>query len=214
MAIFAGIVGSNTHRPLDNEEFRGFSLTDDYAPLIFVNAKDSKGAQLFTFFHELGHILRRESGVSEWSLTATPPNEAERWCNAFAAEVLVPSDDLRENAPRGAITTAALDALSRRYHASTLTILARLRSLGLIPRDGFEGRHQDERARLMQILDEAPKHSGGNHWNNQKFRTSARFARAIITDTYEGNTSYTDALGLLGFSSANMLDTYAEKLGV
>ncbi|MDR0482286.1 MAG: ImmA/IrrE family metallo-endopeptidase [Cellulomonadaceae bacterium] len=214
IAIFAGIVGNNTHRPLDNEEFRGFSLSDDYAPLIFVNAKDSKGAQLFTFFHELGHILRRESGVSEWSLTDAPPNDAERWCNAFAAEVLVPAADLRAHTSSGEITTETLDALSKRYNASTLTILVRMRSLALIPRNGFDDRYQAERDRIMRIVDEAPARSGGNHWNNQKFRISARFARAIIADTYEGGTSYTDALRLLGFSSATMLDTYAEKLGV
>ena len=36
-----GIVGNNPHRSLDISEFRAFVLIDAYAPLIFLNAKDS-----------------------------------------------------------------------------------------------------------------------------------------------------------------------------
>lgn len=34
----SGIVGNNTHRPLSIDEFRAFSITDDYAPLIFIKS--------------------------------------------------------------------------------------------------------------------------------------------------------------------------------
>lgn len=51
-----GIVRANTHRNLNLEEFRAFVLIDEYAPLIFINAKDSLTAQLFSLCHELAHI--------------------------------------------------------------------------------------------------------------------------------------------------------------
>jgi Zn-dependent peptidase ImmA (M78 family) len=50
------IVGQNTHRPLDVSEFRAFTLLDGYAPLIFINSRDSTSSQLFSLTHEIAHV--------------------------------------------------------------------------------------------------------------------------------------------------------------
>ena len=85
MAVINGIVGNNTHRRLSVSEFRGFALTDHYAPLIFVNGADAKSAQMFTLAHELAHIWLGEEGLSGFENLLPGGTDVEDWCNRAAA---------------------------------------------------------------------------------------------------------------------------------
>jgi len=75
------------------EEMRGFALPDEYAPVVVMNSKDSPTARMFTLIHEVSHILLGNSaitGASDSAFSRSPRNRTERFCNQFAAEVLVP----------------------------------------------------------------------------------------------------------------------------
>nr|WP_232319708.1 ImmA/IrrE family metallo-endopeptidase [Prosthecochloris sp. HL-130-GSB] len=71
-------------------------LTDDLAPLVFLNAADSKAAQMFTLAHELAHVWVGISGLSDPDAGRIPALDLERWCNKVAAEIAAGSDELSD----------------------------------------------------------------------------------------------------------------------
>ena len=48
--------GNGVGRPLNAEEVRAFTIIDDYAPLIFINAASSPEVQLYSLLHEFIHV--------------------------------------------------------------------------------------------------------------------------------------------------------------
>jgi len=121
-----GVVGSNTHRKLNPEEFRGFALVDEMAPLVFINGADTKAAQIFTLVHELAHLWLGEAALDDNDLSSEPETETERWCNQVAAEVLIPLSGLADEPENEDSVSAQIDRLARRFKVSTLVALRRL----------------------------------------------------------------------------------------
>jgi len=115
------VVVNSTRRKLDTEEFRGFVISDDYAPAIFINGSDAKYANVFTLAHELAHVWLGESGISD--VAAGSVNENEIRCNAIAAEILVPKDDfIRDWDSADGTHRSKISALNRQYKVSELVI--------------------------------------------------------------------------------------------
>jgi Zn-dependent peptidase ImmA (M78 family) len=210
LVMVSGVVGNNTARPLDPEEFRGFALADDLAPLIFVNGADAKAAQMFTLAHELAHLLLGTSALSNVDGLNRPRRESETWCNAVAAELLVPADTLRENFDPSEERDPALTRLGRQFKVSRLVLLRRLRDIDRLSQAEFLAAYRSELARLAAL----PRGNGGNFYRTEATRTGKRFLRALIVDTLEGNTLYQDAMRLLGVSGSETVHHLAQSLGV
>lgn len=212
LVMVNGVVGSNTHRALNPQEFRGFALSDRLAPLIFVNGADTKAAQIFTLIHELGHIWLGHSALSDAAMKVRTGPAEELWCNTVAAEVLVPLEALREDF-RGEASSEELDRLARKYKASTLVVLKSLYDAHFLSWDDYRNRYDEEFGRVMRIL-QARGSSGGNFYYTQPLRVGREFARAVIASTLEGATTYRDAYDLLGTKSHSTFETLAQEIGV
>ncbi|PQV62955.1 Zn-dependent peptidase ImmA, M78 family [Abditibacterium utsteinense] len=209
LVMQSGIVGENTHRALNVEEFRGFALADPYAPVIFINSKDFKAAQMFTLMHELVHICLGVSGVSNLTKTYAPNREVEIFCNAVAAEILVPEDELRNKIP-AAMDKGGLDALMRYFKVSLLVILRRLRDLGLITGQNFETWYGEAIARF-QAKAEATG-GGGNYYNTKISRLGKRFLSAVVENAIDGRIGYKEAFRLLGLGNVQTFRNLAREM--
>jgi Zn-dependent peptidase ImmA (M78 family) len=205
-----GIVGNNTHRPLSVDEFRGFALSDPYAPLIFINARDAKAAQMFTLAHELVHIWVGVSGISNFDKTYADHHDVERFCNQVAAELLVPAAELQEQWSNAQSQNDWLQSLTRRFKVSSLVILRRLNDSALISPSTFQQRYQAEQDRFRAVATE--QDGGGDFYRTQRSRLSKQFLQALIESTLEGRTPYRDALRLVGLSKVETFQELARDL--
>ena len=83
---------------MGKESCRGFSLWEDYVPLIAVNTTGwQPEARTFTLFHEYGHLATRTNSAclqGRLRLTSIAADSPERWGEEFAAAFLMPADDV------------------------------------------------------------------------------------------------------------------------
>lgn len=212
LVMISGIVGSNTHRKLDPEEFRGFALTDAYAALVFINGADSKAAQVFTLAHELAHLWLGSTALSDGDPESMRSFDDERWCNRVAAELLVPMSEFAEAFDPQAGVRGQLQALAERFRVSTQVILGRMREAGALTWEQFMAELGVERQRIAEIV--AERGSGGNYYNTKPVQVGKRFARELIASTVEGRTPYTEAFRLLGVKKTSTFEGLGEQLGV
>ena len=209
LVVLNSMFANNTHRMLDIEEFRGFTLQSEFAPLVFVNANDTRDGQVFSLLHEFAHVWRGETGVSQGGAPLQDRDiELEKWCDGVAAEIAVPSTDLKREFSCEHELVDELGRLAKRYFCSPLVVLLRLRDVGLVDIN------RQEQARILEILERKPaKGVGGDFYNSQLYRVGRTLSRAIVNDTKSGNTPMTEALRLLSFTRIHTFDKYADHIG-
>ena len=212
MAVVNGVVGNNTHRKLAVEEFRGFALTDRYAPLIFVNGADAKSAQMFTLAHELAHVwLGAEGeGISGFEGIFPGSDRIEKFCDQTAAEFLVPARELKERWREVKGTPDPFERVARYFKVSPIVAGRRAMDLRLVNRktffDFYDAYTKRERQRTKAT-------GGGDFYNNQNTRGGATFATSVIRAAMGGRLSFREAYNLTGLRGGAFQE-YAKRLGM
>ncbi len=197
----------NTQNRLSLSDFRGFALYDDNAPLIFINGNDSTSAQIFTLCHELGHIVLGQSGVSD--VVKNNKKKIEKWCNEFAANILMPKNDVIDTFDQYINISQFLQDATKLFHVSANALLLRIYNLNLIDKDTFDKEWAKAKALYkdyLKSLQESNGKSSGNYYKTVNSRLSHRLLQSLISSTSVGKTTFRDAAYLLGLKSVSTFD--------
>lgn len=151
---------------LKEEDVSAFCLADQSPYILVLNSGEHENRRMFSLFHEIGHILLRHSGV------CTPDNlsrnskeyaHIEKFCNQFAASLLVPHDEFLTNSiviklnntPFEQWDPKDIKELSSRFRVSQEVIYRRLVTIGILD----EGKYQRKRKELIESFEEYKKKS-------------------------------------------------------
>ncbi|WDD90847.1 ImmA/IrrE family metallo-endopeptidase [Burkholderia sp. FERM BP-3421] len=188
------------------EDISGFCLIDDTFPLIYLNNGTTKTRQTFSMLHELAHILLGVNGLSKFDpgyIDHLPQAERniERFCNAIAAEVLIPSADFSRHAamlPGNAESASERDFsdLAGRYGVSREAILRCLLDQGRVSASFY-------RDKADQWASQKKERAGGSYYLNQGAYVSDRFAREVVGRHYQHQLTLEQAADFLGIKPRN-----------
>lgn len=213
VVMMNGVVGRNTHRALDVNEFRAFAMVDDWAPLIFINAADSNGAKLFSMLHEVVHIwLGRNDLFNDRQSRITGVSKPEVLCNAVVGELIVP-----KNLFLSKWDIADMDVFEK------ITELAKYFRCGeiVIARKAFDCKKIDKNIynQVVQTaienhrrMKENKQKNSGNYYNTMGSRLDRCFIRALCESINMGRTTYTEAYRLTN-TSRKTFSEVAQRLG-
>lgn len=147
------------------DDFSGFCLYDEEFPVIFVNNSSTKTRQIFTLFHELGHLIFHTSGIDKVRdgyierLTGDA-RQIEVICNSFAAQVLMPDDAFQRAMADRQATEATAEVLAAHFNVSREVVFRRLLDEGRIAQEQY-----DRAVERWNAQRQGPRAPGGDpHW--------------------------------------------------
>lgn len=187
-------------------DISGFCLMDEHLPIAYLNNSTTKTRQIFSLLHELAHLLLSMNGLSKFDTSyidrlPQAEKQLERFCNAIAAEVLIPSADFSQQVgefPKN-VEQASEDRfanLANRYGVSREAVLRRFLDQGRV-----SARYYENKAK--QWAAQKRKSGGGSWYLNQGAYLSDRFAREVVGRHYRHQITLEQAADLLGIKPKN-----------
>nr|WP_249174643.1 ImmA/IrrE family metallo-endopeptidase [Burkholderia cenocepacia] len=174
---------------------------DEAFPIIYLNNSTTKTRQIFSLLHELAHLLLSMNGLSKLDsgyIDALPKaeREIERFCNAIAAEVLIPPSAFdRLVAGHPSDVESAPDEmfaeLASYFGVSREAVLRRLLDQGRVSQAFYK-----RKATIWSAQQREAK--GGSYYANQGAYLSDRFAREVVGRHYRHQITLEQAADFLG----------------
>ena len=138
----------NRKRTLDISVFRGFVLSDEYAPFVFINGNDDSGMQLFTIAHSLAHIWLGRSASFDLHRLAPADDVVEKLCHEIASEILIPMNVLAEiwHETFKADSDRPFIDLAKYFNVSEVVVARVALDKGLVTEDYFSNEYKRVRS--------------------------------------------------------------------
>lgn len=215
VVMMNGIVGKNTHRPLDINEFRAFVMVSEWAPLIFINGADSIAGRLFSLFHEMVHLWIGENDLyndRRYSTRGIKPVEVI--CNAVAGELMVPNVAFLEkwNNNINDNIHEKIKELAKVFRCSNSVIARRALDNKKIDKDIYNQVITEAMEAYVRAKQE--KNSGGDYYRVARSKLDGVFVRALCESVNSGRTSFTEAYRLTNTTSKTFSEVASGLGGV
>ncbi len=173
-----------------DDSIDGFCLVHNEFPVIYLNNSRPPVRQIFTLFHELGHLLLGENDITRG--ISRGDEEIEVYCNQFAAEFLVPSDDLETRLTFPTYSDDTIEELANYYKVSRPVILLNLVNKGIFTQENYwekinqwtEEHHHHTESRAGST---SPK--GGSYYNTRAVYLGYRFMELAFGKHRQGQCS-------------------------
>lgn len=172
-----------TFSPKDSS---AFSVGNLRPPILVLCFKDAERRRLFSLFHEVAHIILRQSAICELAL-ARPPGE-ERFCDKFSASFLMPRDEVHDVVAR--FGSDNLDLLAKRLStlsgASAESAFLRLVDLRITNMDEYWQRKPAWEAAYADWLLKQKKRKGGPNPNpvGTAIRKNGRTLSSFVSEAF------------------------------
>ncbi len=201
-------VHNELDRPLNINEFRGFVLYDDLAPVIFINNQGTTSDQILTLVNGVTHILIGESAFIGLDNLLPDNNDIERFCDMCTSEFFVPASQLKEAYE----IETNINILAQQFNVSPILIAKRLLDMGLTTKELFlnivQQLYQEEKS-SMQLH----KKETTNIKNIYETQFSRRFLQILTVVTSQGDVLYGDALKIIK-ANATTLDNLIKEYDI
>lgn len=206
-------------------ECRGFILTDDVAPFIYLNSEDAYAAQLFTLVHELAHLWLGTSCVSNMVTNGFyESKEAERvevFCNEVASLCLLDIERFMgewSKLSNRMMLDEKIERMSQIFKVSEEAIARRLLQNNIIAKEMYEQLRQFYQERWIELKRQErarrrESKSGPSYYVTQVSQNGLAFTQTVVSAYSGGNISGRDASSLLGVKVNNLVKL-ARQAGV
>ena len=191
-----------------NNNYSGLSLYDENYPVILINNSMSKTRQIFTIFHEVGHLLFKSGGIDilEESFIDRLQSDyyaIEQKCNEFAGEFLFPTvlfQDIHTT-----FSEQNLNELADTFKVSREVVLRKYLNFNLIASDTYKfytgkwlKEYLDSRDRVKN------SDSGGDHYYTKKVYLGEHYINLVFSQYYQGKIDIETLAGYLSEKVKNI----------